>query len=124
MVVFLGKTRIRLIFASYLALAVFGTFTFASIAPLRSIDWRAEEPISSTFFTAVNHTIDCLAEDSTVVSKSRGYSCSSPSYGQARAAMPPGIYKTAAAVLFSRLKTIEKITYSHIKNTILLKLRI
>ncbi|MDR2194033.1 MAG: hypothetical protein LBP19_06155 [Treponema sp.] len=118
----LGKQGIRLVFTAYLALATFGTFIMASIAPLRSVDVSVDEPISSGFFTTINHTIDCLAEGSTGLNKSRGYAplC----YGQLRAALALGVHKDETAALFSRLKIIEKITYSHIKNTILLKLRI
>jgi hypothetical protein len=121
---FPGRKWLRLGFAAYLALATFGTFIFASVEPLRSVDLSMEEPISGGFFTTINLTIDCLAEDSTVISKSRGYFRSPSCYGQLHAAMPLGVHKAGTAALFLRLKTIEKITYPYIKDTILLKLRI
>jgi hypothetical protein len=114
----------HLIPAVYLVLAVFGTFTFVTMNLLQSVDFNEDTPISGGFFTSMYHTMDCLAEGSTVISRARGHSFFPLRSGLLRIVMPQGTHKAGTAVLFSGLRIIEQTTYLPIKNNILLKLRI
>jgi hypothetical protein len=121
MIPFSGKKWTCLVFATYLTFAILGTFTFAVTAPLCSVDFSEDEPTLEGFFTSMD---DCLAEGSTIISRARNYSFSPIRNGQFRIVMPFGMHKTGTIALFSSSKIIEKTPYPHIKNTILLKLRI
>jgi hypothetical protein len=114
----------HLIPAVYLVLAVFGTFTFVAMNILQSVDFNEGTPVSGGFFTSIPHTMDCLAESSTIISRARGHSFFPLRSGLARIAMPQGTHKAGTVLLFSGLKIIEQTTYLPVKNNILLKLRI
>ena len=64
-----------LILASYLAVAIAGSFAFA-------------EQSSSGCFNSINHTIDWLAEDTAAISKAQGYSFSPLRYDGLRIFLP------------------------------------
>jgi hypothetical protein len=92
------------------------------IDPFRSSDFGTDGPISEGSLSSIDYTIDCLAEGSTIIGKARNYSFSSLRNGQLRIATLPA-HKAVAIASFSAIMAIENTEYSHIKSTILLKLR-
>jgi hypothetical protein len=122
MALFLAKKWPSLILASYLAVAIMGIFTFMAIEPLRSVDFLADEPFSSNFFTSIDLPIDALAEGQTI-SKAGGRSFSPIRSGSLRFVLP-GAQNTGAVLAQLSLTAIEKVNSFTIKNTIPLKLRI
>jgi hypothetical protein len=122
MVLFSGKQWPRLILAVYLTIAIMGVFTFMVVEPL-SVDVFGDGPVSDGLIMPIDHTIDCLAENVSIISKAGG-SSSLLRNGHLRILTPFGIKNTGAAFAQSSSDIIEKINYPGIKNSILLKLRI
>ena len=120
MVLFLERKWPCPILAICLTVAIMGLFTFAAAEPLRSVDSWDDAPFSGNFFTSIDITIDCLAEDETIMSRARGGSFSPLRSG---ALMPVGFQNTGLVFMQSSLKKSENINRPTIKNGLPLKLR-
>ena len=112
-----------LILASYLAAAMLGTFTLSVTETFHFDEFRINRPASSGYFTSMD-TIDRLAEDTAIISKSQKYSFSLLRYEEFRVFMPAGPQNTGKASGQSTLNGVKKASCFNGKNTILLKLRI
>jgi hypothetical protein len=123
MLLFPGKKRTRLILPACLVVVMMWAFTFAATDHLR-VDDFGETPVPGGFFSPVDYTIDCLAEDGTVISKARGHSLSSLRNSSLRIVTPLGLQNIGVFCSQFPLKIIERTNCRDIKNTILLKLRI
>jgi hypothetical protein len=121
-----GNKWLCLIFTAYLALAVTGTFAFsiaetfdAGFGELEN-NWRG----SGGFLSSMDHALDWLITDSTVIGRARGFSTSPMRNGALRIFMPPGLHNDGAYSACLSVPVINKQQVPAIKNTILLKLRI
>ena len=66
---FIGRNWVCLILTSYLVLAVMGAFTFSKDITFCFDTLDGNLPGSGGFFTSINHTIDCLAENTIATGK-------------------------------------------------------
>ncbi|MFP3041511.1 hypothetical protein LQZ19_06770 [Treponema primitia] len=124
MVLFLGKKWPSLVLGTYLTFAIMGIFTFAAVDTLRSGDFCEAKSGLGEFSALVDHTVDCLAEDTIVISKSRGNSFFQLRNVSLRVLMPLGTKDARAVLSLSLLKALEKTRCLNIKDTLHLKLRI
>ncbi|AEF82369.1 hypothetical protein [Leadbettera azotonutricia] len=114
----------HLILAAYLAIAIIGAFSFSAIEPLREIDFWVDKPASSNFLEPIDHSINCLAEGTAIMSRARGYSFSLLRNGSLRVLMAFGLKNTGSSFFHASLAHAEKMNSLSTKYTIPLKLRI
>jgi hypothetical protein len=124
MVLFAAGKWPGLILASYLVLAIAGSFTFAVAEDLAFDEPGETWQPSSGCFTPINHPIDWLAEETAAISKGQTYSFSPLRYGGLRIFLPTRPHSAGKSLEQSSLNPLNKTTFFTIKNTILLKLRI
>ena len=120
----LGKKSLHLLFFIYLILALTGSFVI-SISESFCVDYlNANKLDSFGFFSIINHNVDWLAEDTATIGNAYGNSFFPLYNGLLRALLFAGIPAAAICVSGSRFHLIKNDRISHLKNNILLKLRI
>jgi len=124
MVQSLGKKWLYLFFFAYLIFALMGSVAL-SINETFYFDTLDGNSINSgVHFTAINRTIDWLAEDANTIRRAHRNTSSPFSSGLIRVFMLAGITFAAFCVGESSFLSAKNRQATKIKNTILLKLRI
>jgi hypothetical protein len=110
--------------AVYLSIAVSAAFLFAAVDPIRSLAFETPGLITGAYYTAQGTITDCLATVPKIGRNIQGNTCSPLRLGSLRLFILFGIYTIITILFKSCIMRNIQTNSIHIKNPILLKLRI